>query len=169
MNYGMQSRHSVRFVVLFFTVFLTIVAFLTLPPFQAAGHARSIVATYSHGVLHFAIPYQAARDGAGKLTIEVLDPEDHVMGSAQQQLEIRKGKGQWEDDVNLDKHVPVEDLVWHRVRYRFEYDDHGSSALEGTESISQILLRPVVHILGQETYLSGGPAAVRVIVSDSKD
>ena len=169
MNYGMQSRHSVRFVVLFLTVFLTIVAFLTLRPFQAAGHARSIVATYSHGVLHFAIPYQAARDGAGKLTIEVLDPEGHVMGSAQQQLEVRKGKGQWEDDVNLDKHVPVEDLVWHRVRYRFEYDDHGSSALEGTESISQILLRPVVHILGQETYLSGGPAAVRVIVSDSKD
>src|SRR5262249_51188567 len=35
--------------------------------------------------------------------------------------------------------------------------------------ISQILRTPVVHILGQQSYLSGGPAAVRVIVTDSKN
>ena len=41
--------------------------------------------------------------------------------------------------------------------------------LQGTESISQILRTPVVHILGQQSYLTGGPAAVRVIVTDSKN
>src|SRR5213078_4584189 len=53
--------------------------------------------------------------------------------------------------------------------YRFEYNDDKDTALEGTESISQILRTPVVHILGQQAYLSGGEAAVRVIVTDSKN
>ena len=63
----------------------------------------------------------------------------------------------------------MDDLVWHRVRYRFEYDDDKSAGLEGTESISQILRTPVIHILGQQSYLAGGRAAVRVIVTDSKN
>ena len=33
----------------------------------------------------------------------------------------------------------------------------------------QILRRPVVHILGQQSYITGGQAAVRVIVTDTKD
>src|SRR5208283_1686490 len=37
------------------------------------------------------------------------------------------------------------------------------------ESISQILRTPVVHILGQQSYLAGGEAAVRVIVTDSQN
>ncbi len=41
--------------------------------------------------------------------------------------------------------------------------------MEGTESISSILRRPVVHILGQQSYITGGQAAVRVIVTDTKD
>ena len=41
--------------------------------------------------------------------------------------------------------------------------------IEGTESISQILRTPVIHILGQQSYLTGGQAAVRVIVTDSKN
>src|SRR5260370_35032301 len=41
--------------------------------------------------------------------------------------------------------------------------------MHGTESISQILRTPVMHVLGQQSYLTGGPAAVRVILTDSKN
>src|SRR5262249_14996399 len=39
---------------------------------------------------------------------------------------------------------------------------------EGTESISRILRMPVLRVIGQQSYLAGGNAAVRVIVTDSK-
>jgi hypothetical protein len=69
----------------------------------------------------------------------------------------------------LAKAPALEDLVWHRLRYRFTYADHKEAAAQGTESISEILQTPVVHILGQQSYLTGGAAAIRVIVTDSKN
>jgi uncharacterized protein YfaS (alpha-2-macroglobulin family) len=79
------------------------------------------------------------------------------------------GPGRWKDEIKLAQSLSLEDLIWHRVRYRFEYDDKGKVALEGIESISQILQRPVIRVLGQQSYLSGSLAAVRVIVTDSND
>src|SRR6266478_3006095 len=141
---------------------------LLVQPFQTAD-GKTAVVTYSRGVLHVSIPYHAERAGGGKLTVEVLDPEDKVLGRAETQAGIGEGYGRWQEDIRLDKALGVDDLVWHRVRYRYEYDGGKATAIEGTESISQILRTPVVHILGQQAYLSGGPAAVRVIVTDSKN
>src|SRR6266480_4965854 len=143
------------------------IAVVLLEPFQTANGNTAVV-TYTRGVLHVTIPYHAVHSGDGKLTVEVLDPEDKVLGHAETQVAIREGYGRWQEDIRLDKALGVDDLVWHRVRYRYVYDDQ-KPALEGTESISQILRTPVVHILGQQSYLSGGPAAVRVIVTDSKN
>ncbi|HXB22382.1 MAG TPA: MG2 domain-containing protein, partial [Candidatus Solibacter sp.] len=126
-------------------------------------------ATYSHGVLHVAIPYHAVHAGAGQLILEVLDPEDQVLGRAQRNLDVAEGKGRWHEEIKLDRPLPLDDVVWDRVHYRFEYSDGKNAALESTESISQILRMPVVHILGQQSYLTGGQAAVRVIVTDSKN
>src|SRR5258708_2410100 len=144
------------------------VVILLMEPFQTAD-GKTAVATYSRGVLHVSIPYHAVRAGDGRLTVEVLDPEDNVLGHAETQAAIGEGYGRWQEDIRLDKALSVDDLVWHRVRYRYEYDGGKAAALEGTESISQILRTPVVHILGQQAYLSGGAAAVRVIVTDSKN
>src|SRR5216683_3306238 len=141
---------------------------LLVQPFQTAD-GKTAVVTYSRGVLHVSIPYHAVRAGDGRLTVEVLDPEDKVLGHAETQAAIGEGYGRWQEDIRLDKALSVDDLVWHRVRYRYEYDGGKATAIEGTESISQILRTPVVHILGQQAYLSGGPAAVRVIVTDSKN
>src|SRR5258708_6609739 len=141
---------------------------LLLQPFQTAD-GKTAVATYSRGVLHVSIPYHAERAGGGKVTVEVLDPEDKVLGHAENQAAIGEGYARWQEDIRLDKALGVDDLVWHRVRYRYEYDGGKAAALEGTESISQILRTPVVHILGQQAYLSGGAAAVRGIVTDSKN
>src|SRR6266545_3697185 len=158
-----------RFVVCILTVFLTIAAFVELQPFHASGRAPSTVATYSHGVLHLTIAYDAVFAGAGQLAVEVVDPDDNVLGHAEHHIELAEGQGFWQQEVKLDKPLPLNDLVWHRVRYRFEYDDKKTAALEGIESISQILRPPVIHILGQESYLMGGQAAVRVVVTDTKD
>ncbi len=166
---GNPHGNPARLLIISITVFLTITAFVALQPFQASGGEPAAVATYSHGLLRLTITYRAVRAGAGQLTIEVLDPEDNVLGRVERHVDVARGKGRWQDEIKLEKPLPLDDLVWHRVRYRFEYDDGKTAGLEGTESISQILRTPVVHILGQQSYLAGGAAAVRVIVTDSKN
>jgi A-macroglobulin TED domain/Alpha-2-macroglobulin family/Carboxypeptidase regulatory-like domain/MG2 domain/A-macroglobulin receptor binding domain/Alpha-2-macroglobulin bait region domain/Macroglobulin domain MG3 len=148
---------------------LIITAIVTVQQFQAASGELAVSATYARGILDLTIPYLAAQGGAGKLSMEVLDPEDHVLGRAENAVHAVEGKGHWRERIALTKPLPIDELVWQRVRYRFEYSDGKSVTIEGTESISQILRTPVVHILGQQSYLTGGEAAVRVIVTDSQD
>jgi A-macroglobulin TED domain/Alpha-2-macroglobulin family/Carboxypeptidase regulatory-like domain/MG2 domain/A-macroglobulin receptor binding domain/Alpha-2-macroglobulin bait region domain len=157
-----------RFWLLFLPALLVVAATVTVQKFQAAGGERSTSAIYSHGVVDLTIPYHAVHAGAGKLTVEILNPEDQILGSADQALDIAEGNGQWREKVKLAKPLAVDELVWHRVRYRFEYSGGKMAKIEGTESISQILRTPVIHILGQQAYLAGGEAAVRVIATDSQ-
>jgi uncharacterized protein YfaS (alpha-2-macroglobulin family) len=155
-----------------FATLLIVVAVMLVESFhgvRAASGGESAGVTYSHGTLHVAIPYKLPHSGSGQLTIEVLDPEDQVLGRAQKQVDVNVGKGSWQEDLKLSKAIAVEDLVWHRVRYRFTYNDVSDVAVHGIESISQILRTPVMHILGQQSYLTGGPAAVRGILTDSKN
>jgi uncharacterized protein YfaS (alpha-2-macroglobulin family) len=144
-----------------------VAAIVNVQQFQAAsGELAS--ATYAHGILDLSIPYHAAQAGAGQLSVEILDPEDQIVGRLDQSIEVAEGKGLWRERIKLAKPLRVDELVWHRVRYRFEYSE-AKTRIEGTESISQILRMPVLHILGQQSYLAGGDAAVRVIVTDSRD
>ena len=133
---------------------------------QRAG-CESVTATLSKDTLSIAIPYHAARAGSGELLVEILDPEDKVLGKAERNVKVVDGDGSLQQFVTADHAVALEDLVWERVHYRFAYSGEKSAAFEGTASISQILERPVVHVIGQRTYLSGSEAAVRVIVTDS--
>ena len=125
-------------------------------------------ATYSHGVLRVVIPYRAAQAGSGRLTVEVLDPENHIIGRTEKLADVTKGASRFRAEMKLDKAVPLDELVWHRAQYEFRYDDAKVDPLEGVESISNILRLPVLRVLGQRTYLAGSKAGVRVIVSDSK-
>jgi uncharacterized protein YfaS (alpha-2-macroglobulin family) len=166
---GKGHQTLIRFTLLLVVAFLTMLGFVFQQPFQAASHVSSPVAIYSQGRLRFTIPYQALHAGAGRFTVEVLDPEDQAIGHTEQEVTITARNGQLQSELGLEKPLIIDDLVWHRVRYRFEYDDAKKPDLEGTESISQILSRPVLHILGQQSYIAGGQAAVRVIVTDTKD
>ena len=139
------------------------VALLTSQP-KESGLAA---ATYLHGVLHVSIPYNAPRTGEGDLMVEVLDPEDGVVGSVERHVFVSAGRGFREQDVAIQNALPVDDLVWHRLRYQFTYKDDEAAALQGIVSISRILRRPVVHVLAQQSYLSGGAAAVRLIVTEA--
>ncbi|MGA2965174.1 MAG: MG2 domain-containing protein [Terriglobales bacterium] len=158
-----------RFWLFLLPALLVIAAIVAVQKFEAASGESVPSATYSNGILDVTIPYHAVHAGAGQLTVEVLDPEDHVLGRADQSVEAAEGKGRWREQIKLSKPLAIDELVWHRVRYRFEYSDGKSARIEGTESISEILRTPVIHILGQQSYLAGGKAAVRVIVTDSHD
>ena len=153
------------------TGLLVIAAGIALLSFQApqVQNSGSVVAIYSRGTLRTTIPYVAPHSGAGQLTVEVLDPEDRTLGRVERRVEIETGRGAWQENLPLQKALATDDLVWHRLRYQFVYDGEKEPDIKGTDSISQILRMPVMHILGQQSYLTGGAAAVRVIVTDSKN
>jgi hypothetical protein len=160
---------SSRVWLLFLPALLVIAAIVTVQRYQASSGETFATATYTRGVIDVTIPYRAAHAGQGQLTMEVLDPEDQVLGRLDQPVQVAGGTGHWRERIKLAKPLALDELVWHRVRYRFEYSDGKSTRIEGTESVSQILRTPVLHILGQQAYMSGGEAAVRVIVTDSHD
>jgi len=91
------------------------------------------------------------------------------LGRSERRLTLAAGKGSWQADIKLDKELATEDLVWHRVHYRFLYSSDAGGTIEGADSISEILRTPVVHVMAQQSYLSGAAAAVRVVVTDSKN
>jgi A-macroglobulin TED domain/Carboxypeptidase regulatory-like domain/Alpha-2-macroglobulin family/MG2 domain/A-macroglobulin receptor binding domain/Alpha-2-macroglobulin bait region domain len=163
-----MNKTSKSFFVL--AALMVIAAALLLPSLENAQAApgETLAATYSSGALHVTIPFHGLHTGAGQLTVEVLDPEDVVLGRSERRVET-EGAGTWREEIPLAKPPSLDDIVWHRVRYRFHYADQQDAAIQGTESISEILRTPVVHILGQQSYLTGGQAAVRVIVTDSKN
>src|ERR1035437_7455782 len=151
MDNGKRHPQTARFFPFILTGFLILIAVIGRQVFLASDATPSVAATYSEGSLHITIPYHATRAGGGQLTLEVLDPDDNVVGRTTRHVEVAEGQGRWRDTIKLQKPLPLDDLVWHRVRYRFEYDGQDNARLEGTESISQILLRPVIHILAQQS------------------
>jgi len=163
-----SSQTSNRVLFCSFAAALAAAVLFLVEPFLAS-HAAPGIATYSRGVLHLALPYQAPHRGAGRFMLEVVDPENQVLGRIEKSLEVGEGSGEWKEELKLNKPLPLDDLVWQRVRYRFAYDNRQFPDLEGVESISEILRMPILHIRGQQSYLSGSPAAVRVVVTDSQN
>ncbi|MGA2132047.1 MAG: MG2 domain-containing protein [Bryobacteraceae bacterium] len=131
------------------------------------ARSESTAVTYSHGVLHAAIPYSLPYSSGGQLTVELIDPEDRTLGRAEARVTASKGDGRWQEELAPSEPLTIEDLAWMRLRSRFVYD--GGGVVERTEAVSQILRMPVVHIVGQRSYLTGGQAAVRVVVTDSNN
>jgi hypothetical protein len=157
-----------RFFLVAALLALAGIAMLTPFPNSRAADGESPAATYSHGSLRVTVPYHAPHAGAGQLTVEVLDPEDQAVARTERGVDVA-GNGSWNADLKLAKPLALDDLAWHRVRYRFTYAGEKDAALHGAEPISQILRMPVIHILGQQSYMAGGQAAVRVIVTDSRN
>lgn len=165
----MNSQRALSKLTYFWS-FLLIASAVLLYSFQSPQeHDAALTATYSQGSLHVVIPYASAAGGPGKLSVEVLDPEDRVVGKMERDAIANDANGIWRADVQLPNALSLDDIVWQRVRYRFSYSDTKEAVIEGTETISQILRRPAVHIVGQQSYLAGGTAAVRVIVTDSRN
>ena len=128
---------------------------------------QSFTATYRGDRLSLSIPYHGTRAGSGKLIVEILDPEDQVLGRAERRVSTVEGDSAWKVEIRTKESLPLEDLVWERIRYRFQSSGEDAIAFEDIRSVSEILRRPVVHILGQTSYLAGAEAAIRVVVSDA--
>src|ERR1039458_6823244 len=130
----------------YFWFFLLIASAVLLQSFQGTqANSAAMTATYSQGALHVAIPYAAGHAGAGTLAVEVLDPEDRVVGRTERAAIANGAKGTWRTDIQLPNALTLDDIVWQRVRYRFSYGEAQEAAIEGTDSISEILRRPAVH------------------------
>lgn len=145
----------------------TTIAVLTSRSLAQPRETLSVSAAYVHGALRVSIPYRAPQTGEGSLLVEVLDPEDRPVVSIAGHADANAGQGSWTRELILPKSLPFDELVWHRLRYRFTYPNEKVTPLEGVISISRILRFPVVHVLGQQSYLSGGAAAVRLIVNEA--
>jgi len=124
---------------------------------------------YEHGVLSLQIPFHSVRAGRGMLSVEILDPENHRLGHKEISVAAADMDGVWLEKVAIDSSISINDLVWDRIRYRLTFDGEEHPTVERTESISRILLRPVVRILGQKSYLAGSQAVMRVLVTDTSN
>ena len=111
MVYGKTHQTLIRFTLLLVAAFLTTFGFVFQQPFQAASHAFSPVATYSQGRLRFTVPYQALHAGAGRFTVEVLNPEDQAIGHTEQEVTITARNGRLQSEVGLEKSLAIDDLV----------------------------------------------------------
>jgi len=156
-----QCLREVRIIAACF-----LLAVLAIPS-HVQAHAQQLAATYRHGDLAVTIPYSSSEEGGGKLTLEILDPEDKPLGRVEHMVEIRKGDGVWQQTLSPAEPIPFEEILWQRIQYRFEYDNGKLPAIEGVESISQIIRRPVVRVLGEKEYIAGSQAAIRVIVTEA--
>ncbi|MGH9574731.1 MAG: carboxypeptidase regulatory-like domain-containing protein [Candidatus Acidiferrales bacterium] len=142
----------------------------TLLFFAAAlgsAEPKTISATYAHNTLSFSVPYEAAKGGEAEFRLEVLNPEDDVIGQAEQRAPVAEGGAVWNAEIELRKPIPLDELIWHRVRFTLRYTDQTVPDIEGIRSLSEILVRPVVHVLAQRSYIAGAQAAMRVIVESA--
>jgi uncharacterized protein YfaS (alpha-2-macroglobulin family) len=160
----MNPRSSLRHLSSFALLLFAVSGLLHV----GRSQSREFAALFRHGSLYLNIPYHSTRAGMGRLTVEILNPQGESLGRIERQVRIGSGDGAWQVTLAPAQPMPIDDLVWQRVHYRFDYDGDGMSAIEDTQSISQILRRPVVRILGQTEYISGSRAAVRAIVTDGR-
>src|SRR5450756_2229074 len=89
----------------FLAALLTIAAALILQSLDNAQAApgETAIATYTSGTLRVTIPFHGLHAGAGELTVEVLDPEDGVLGRAERRVDAAEGAGSWREEISFDK------------------------------------------------------------------
>src|SRR6202167_2946749 len=128
---------------------------------------RTISANYFRDALTFSAPYEAAHSGEAELKLELLTPEDHVIGEVKRHKRVTEGSAVWNARMVLGEQMTLDELVWQRVRFTLRYENQTSPDLDEIRSLSEILERPVLRVLGERWYIAGAPAAMRVIVTGS--
>jgi uncharacterized protein YfaS (alpha-2-macroglobulin family) len=129
--------------------------------------SRTISAVYFRDALAFSMPYEAAHSGEAELKLELLSPEDHILGEVKHHKRVSEGSAVWNARMVLGAQMTLDELVWQRVRFTLRYENQTSPDLEEIRSLSEILERPMLRVLGQSSYMAGAPAAMRVIVTGS--
>lgn len=136
---------------------------------EAVGGAepRTISAVYTHNALTLSVPYEVIHSGEAELALEVLSPEDRVLGRAAYRTHVAEGSAVWNAEIVLREPMVVDELIWQRIRFTLRYKDQTTADIEEIRSLSEILMRPALHILAQRSYIAGAQAAMRVIVTQA--
>ena len=132
------------------------------------AESRKISAVYFQNSLSLSVPYQAAHSGEAELTLELLSPEDRVLGQVKHRTRVAEGSAVWNATMMLREPMTLDELIWQRLRYTLRYKNQSTPDLEEIRSMSEILERPVLRVLGQRSYIAGAQAAMRVIVASSR-
>jgi hypothetical protein len=130
-----------------------------------AAETKAISAVYVHNALSVSVPYEVTHAGEAELDLEVLSPEDRVLGEAKHKLHVSEGSAVWNAQIALRETMATDELIWQRVRFTLRYKDQTPPETEEIRSLSEILLRPTIHILAQRSYIAGAQAAMRVVVT----
>jgi uncharacterized protein YfaS (alpha-2-macroglobulin family) len=131
------------------------------------AESKTISAVYFRDALSISVPYEAAHRGETELKLELLSPEDRVLGEVRHRKRVAEGSAVWNARVALREPMTLDELVWQRVRFTLRYNDQPAPDIEEIRSLSEILERPVLRVLGQRSYIAGAAAAMRIIVTGS--
>ena len=131
------------------------------------AESKTISAVYFRDALSISVPYEAAHSGEAELKLELLSPEDRVLGGVWHQKRVAEGSAVWNARMALREPMTLDELVWQRVRFTLRYNDHPAPDIEEIRSLSEILERPVLRVLGQRSYIAGAAAAMRIIATGS--
>jgi hypothetical protein len=131
------------------------------------AECKPMSAVYAHNALSLTVRYETERNGEVELTAEVLSPEDRVLGRTVHRKRVVQGDAVWNAEIELVETMPLEEVIWQRVRFRLRFVGEKEAAHEQILSISEILRRPKMRILAQRSYIAGAKAAMRVIVVSS--
>lgn len=161
MKHTRRSARPLRTLLPLLAVALAALIYTSAPRDTVFASGDSLGATYLDGKLRVSVPYDDATARSGALRVEILAPDDKLVAEATKTVAPSRGAAAWDVSFDVDKSIPLEDLVWHRVRIG---TGHGAKVV----SLSEILRLPVVRLLAQRAYAAGSRASARVVAVDSK-
>jgi uncharacterized protein YfaS (alpha-2-macroglobulin family) len=150
-----------RAVLSLLVVALAALLYTSVPRDTVFASGDRLGATYLDGALRVSVPYDETVARSRTLRVEILAPDDKLVAEATKAVAPSREAEPWEVSFNVDKSIPLEDLVWHRLRI-------GTGSTARIVSLSEILHLPVVRLLAQHAYAAGSRASVRVVAVDSK-
>lgn len=156
-----RSRRPSRAVLPLLAAALAALVYTAAPRDSVFASGDHLGATYLDGTLRVSVPYDETVARSRTLRVEILAPDDKLVAEVAKSVAPSRDAEPWDISFNVDKSIPLEDLVWHRLKI-------GTGAGAKVVSLSEILHLPVVRVLAQRTYAAGSRASVRVIAVDSK-
>jgi uncharacterized protein YfaS (alpha-2-macroglobulin family) len=150
-----------RAVLPLLVVALAALLYTSAPRDTVFASGDRLGATYRDGTLRVSVPYDETFARSRTLRVEILAPDDKLVAETTKAVTPSREAEPWEVSFNVDKNIPLEDLVWHRLRI-------GTGSTAKVVSLSEILRLPVVRLLAQRAYAAGSRASVRVVAVDSK-
>lgn len=133
--------------------------YLTIIILVSLGFMFGITLFGSNGTLEIKIPIVDMKGRLGKCQVEILDPDDNIIGTTYRYAYISKDHYSLPIKVTLKKEVDDYDLL--RVKVTFKKEIH-------IYSLYQLQDRMVVKILGQNEFIKGTPINYRIIVCDQR-